>query len=266
MAIQVTPSTTGRNGSSYALFQGRVLKIEEFTETRNHSDTLDYTDHRSTLCTYALVWLGTHGVPPSESAYAGRTLVAHETMREPGGYKSEYDRKPRDLEYWEQFAWVDCTNLFVWRGSDRLEPTVDAEMGVGEPLMWANYLAWQAHQVSLAEKARREAAELKAARDAELAKAAAKKAALAAKSDAEKAGVEAMMAHTPAKGTTCTVDGFTGKVFWKGVKLYRNRWRGTVGLKDAKGAVAWIDVSHWVAYPSDKAAKKAKPAKKSAKK
>ena len=245
MAIQVTPSTTGRNGSSYTLFQGRVLKIEEITESRNHSGTLDYTDHRSTLCTYALVWLGTHGVPPSESAYAGRTLVAHETMREPGGYKSEYDREPRDLEYWEQFAWVDCPNLFVWPGSDRLEPTVDAEMGVGEPLMWANYLAWQAHQKGLAEKAQRELEAAAAQAREEKAKRAAKLAAKNAKLDLQKAHVEAQMVHTPAKGTTCTVDGFTGQVFWKGTKLYRGKWRGTVGLKDSKGQVAWIDVGHW---------------------
>jgi hypothetical protein len=260
MAILIT----SHNKSSFTLFAGRVLQVQKVTETRNWSDTLDYTDHRSTECTYALVWLGTHGVPPTASGRDGRTHANWESLRDPTSPGSEYDTKPRDLEYWEQFAWVDCTNLFTWRGSDHRVPEVDAEMGSGgEPLMWANYLAWQAHQKSLAAAALRAAAEQKAARDAELAKEAAKKAARAAKSDAERAGVEAMMAHTPAKGSTCTVDGFTGKVFWKGVKLYRNRWRGTVGLKDAKGAVAWIDVSHWVAYPSDKVVK---PAKKSSKK
>ena len=218
-------------------FEGRVLKVETVTETRNWSDTLDYTDHRSTECTYALVWLGTHGIPPHK--YDARPVAR--AIEHP----SEWS-KPRELEYWEQFAWVDCTNLFTWRGSPHCEPTVDAEMGTGDPLMWVNYLAWQGHLKGLAEKAARdaEAERLKRAEEAKVE--AAKKAARQAKSDAEKALVEAKMVQTPEKGTECTVDGFTGKVFWKGVKLYRNKWRGTVGLKDAKGAVAWIDVGHWV--------------------
>ena len=240
MAIKViTPQVV--NGSCttdgvepVTVFEGRVLKVEKVTETRNWSDTLDYTDNRSTECTYALVWLGTHGVRPY--AWGGRTTTRVEHRHAPAD----------DLEYWEQFAWVDCTNLFTWRGSPHLEPTVDAEMGTGDPLMWVNYLAWQGHLKGLAEKAARdaEAERLKRAEEAKVE--AAKKAARQAKSDAEKALVEAKMVHTPEKGTECTVDGFTGKVFWKGVKLYRNKWRGTVGLKDAKGAVAWIDVGHWV--------------------
>lgn len=257
MAIQTTP----HNGTPFTLFAGRVLEVQKVTETRNWSDTLDYTDHRSTECTYALVWLGTHGVPPTASGRDGRTHANWESLRDPAQPRGEYDTKPRDLEYWEQFAWVDCTNLFTWRGSDHRVPEVDAEMGAGgEPLMWANYLAWQAHQKSLAEKARREAEAAAAAHAEEEAKAAAKRAAKVAKSDAEKALVEARMAQTPAKGTTCTVDGFTGQVFWKGVKLYRGKWRGTVALKDAKGQVAWIDVGHWVpeATPAKPKAKKAR--------
>ena len=242
MAILITTYTK----SSFTLFAGRVLKLEHVTETRNHSDTLDYTDHRSTACTYALVWLGTHGVPPTASGRDGRTHANWESLRDPSREQGEFDAKPRDLEYWEQFAWVDCTNLFTWRGSDHREPEVDAEMGSsGDPLMWANYLAWQAHQKGLAEKALRDAQAAAEARKEEAAKAAAKLAAKNAKLDLQKAGVEAQMAHTPAKGTDCTVDGFTGKVFWKGVKMYRGKWRGTVGLKDSKGQVAWIDVGHW---------------------
>lgn len=241
MAITVTTYTK----SSFTLFAGRVLKVENVTETRNHSDTLDYTDHRSTECTYALVWLGTHGVPPTASGRDGRDHANWESLRDPAREPSEFDAKPRDLEYWEQFAWVDCTNLFAWRGSDHRVPEVDVTMSEGEPLMWANYLAWQAHQKGLAEKALRDAQAAAEVRKEEAAKAAAKLAAKNAKLDAQKAHVEAQMVHTPAKGTTCTVKGFTGQVFWKGVKLYRGKWRGTVGLKDAKGQVAWIDVGHW---------------------
>ena len=242
MAITVTTHTK----SSFTLFAGRVLKVENVSETRNHSDTLDYTDNRATDCTYALVWLGTHGVPPTVSGRDGRAHVNWESLRDPSREQGGFDAKPRELEYWEQFAWVDCTNLFTWRGSDHREPEVDTEMGKGgEPLMWANYLAWQAHQKGLAEKAQRELEAAVARAREEKAKRSAKLAAKNAKLDLQKAHVEAQMVHTPTKGTTCTVDGFTGQVFWKGTKLYRGKWRGTVGLKDSKGQVAWIDVGHW---------------------
>ncbi|MBM3301367.1 MAG: hypothetical protein FJY85_15615, partial [Deltaproteobacteria bacterium] len=46
------------------LFPNRVVRVQRMTEERNWSDTLDYSDWRSTNVVYALVWLGTHGVPP----------------------------------------------------------------------------------------------------------------------------------------------------------------------------------------------------------
>lgn len=264
MAITITPSTVisgsiARDGSNaYDLFAGRVIEVQHVTETRNHSDTLDYTDHRSTACTYALVWLGTHGVPGRE--YYGRTIATWESLRDPKQPPGEFDAKPRELEYWEQFAWVDCTNLFGWRGEGHRAPVADATMGKGDPLMWANYLAWKAYLQSQLEAARRrmeeEAAVLRAAREA----AAAKKAVKDAKLAAEKAAVEERMLKTPTKGTRCTVNGFTGNVFWKGVKMYRGKWTGTVGLKDAKGAVSWVDVGHWAPVVEEK-----KPAKKAKK-
>ena len=215
-------------------YVGRVLEVRTALENRNWSDTLDYTDFRTTSCTYALVWLGTHGVPAAAMTRWG----------EPCSWKAE---PARDLEYFEQFIWVDCTCLFVDRGQTIMEPTVDAEMGQGgDPMMWANYLAWQSYQKAAAEKLEAQRAAAAAQREEARKAAAAKHAAFMAKSAAEKATVEAAMLKTPAKGSAVTVDGFTGKVFWKGVKLYRNRWTGTVGVKNVRGEVRWVDVSHWV--------------------
>ena len=226
---------------TFDLFEGRVLKVEQVTETRNHSDTLDYSDHRSTKCTYALVWLGTNNLPP-KAPQVKSTLVGR-PMRHAEVYSFE-QKEVRDLEFHEQFAWIDCTNLFEWRGSDRLTPTVDAEMGKnGDPLMWANYIAWQGYMKGLEHQSK-----LMAEEDARLEEERRLKAeAKAQKSLNQKAVVEGALLKTPAKGTEVTYKDFTGKVFWKGVKQYRGKWRGTVGLKNNYGEVCWVDVSHWVA-------------------
>jgi hypothetical protein len=178
-------------------------------------------------------------------------------MRNPARAPGEFDAKPRELDFWEQFAWVDCTNIFTWRGEDRREAVADAEPGVGDPTMWANLLAWEAWLVAEAAAERRRLEEVRRREAEEAAARAAKLAAKNAKLEAGKAEVEARMLKTPPKGTRCTVNGFTGNVFWKGVKRYRGRWTGTVGLKDAKGNVSWVDVGHWAPVAEAK-----KPAKK----
>ena len=243
MAIEVF--TPRYNGGYYTLegveatkrFEGRVLKVEQCVETRNWSDTLDYTDYRSTNVTRALVWLGTHGVPGMRNAQ-GRLFA---NLSE-GEYWQE---KARDLEFHEQFAWVDCTNIFADRGETKYTPTVDAMMGEGDPMMWANFVAWEAYEKSVADKAARD----RAAREAEAAKleekrkaAAAKK---AAKAELAKAEAEAQLTKCPKKGTKVTVDGFTGMVFWTGVSKYYGKWNARVGVKDTRGEVRWIDAAHW---------------------
>ena len=135
-------------------FRGRVLKVNTFTARRNMSDTLDYTDFCDVKCVEAIVWLGTFGVPPT-----------FQGDRFPRYYVPFNGEGARELEYFEQFAIVDCSNHFVWRGSPIMEATVDAEMAdeTTDGMMWVNWAAVQAFH-----SANAEAAKIKqAARDAE---------------------------------------------------------------------------------------------------
>ena len=218
-------------------FEGRVLRIEKTIETRNWSDTLDYTDHRSTDCTWALVWLGTHGVPPQAR---GRIATGLET------YSWDAD-KARDLEVHEQYAWIDCTNLFSDRNGYRLVASVDSfdmQLLHGGPAMIEGLAIWEEHQREVrarfeaTKKAHKEEAAALAA--AVKAKAEARQAKLAEKHLAGKAEAEGQMARIPAKGTQVTVDGFTGRVFWTGVTKYRGTWGARAGVKDSKGNVVWV--------------------------
>ena len=126
-----------------------------------------------------------------------------------------------------------------------LQAAADGDYGMfGEALMWANLIAWEAHHKTIAEKRAQVERELvHEARQAEAA-IAIKKAARKAKQDAKDAGLKAMaegmLARIPAKGTTVTIDGFTGKVFWIGVTKFRGKWSARAGVKNSKNEVAWI--------------------------
>jgi len=233
-----SPELAAVIGGPKRFFEGRVLRIEKTTEVRNWSDTLDYTDHRSTDCTWALVWLGTHGVPPEGR---GRIAAHLET------YSWEAD-KARDLEVHEQYAWIDCTNLFSDRNGYRLVATVDSfdmQLLHGGPAMIEGVAVWEAfHTARLAkldEEARIESEKRQAIIDAEAAKKAARQAKRDEKLAAAKSVAEGQLARIPAKGTRVTVDGFTGMVFWRGVSKYYGKWNARAGVKDGKGNVQWID-------------------------
>ena len=222
-------------------FQHRVLRIEKTTEIRNWSDTLDYSDHRSTDCIWALVWLGTRGVPARDAHYAGGRTVAF--IDAP---KWDAD-KVRDLEVHEQFAWIDCTNLFSDRNGYALYPEVDPfdmQLLHGGPEMLEGVAVWEAYhkarREAKAEQDRKVAEEREAREAAEKAKKAAAQAKRDAKAAVAKAEAEKLLARIPAKGTLVTVDGFTGKVFWMGVKSYYGKWNARAGVKNAKGDVQWV--------------------------
>ena len=216
-------------------FLGRVVRTEVVTETRNWSDTMDYTDYRSTKCIYALVYMGRHGIAPMTRD--GRPVTGVNPF--PGS-------ETRDLEVGERFAWIDCTNLFSWRGVPVLTAEVDTfdmQLLHGGPEMFDDLAAWGAHQVSLQKAAAEERQAAAKAAEAQRQAAAAKAEKKAAKEAQLKASAEALLARIPAKGTTVTVDGFTGKVFWMGVSKYRGTYNARAGVKDSKGEVAWIDAA-----------------------
>ena len=153
--------------------------------------------------------------------------------------------KPRDLEFHEQFAWVDCTNMFVDRCGYSLQAKVDGEYVMfGEALMWANLIAWEAHHKVVREENLRKAEEVRQEVEAQKAQEEVKKAVRKAKQEAKdvvlKAAAEGLLARIPAKGTEVTVDGFTGKVFWTGATKYRGSWSARAGVKNGKGEVVWV--------------------------
>jgi hypothetical protein len=233
MPIVVTGFSSVTQSHSIApvtAFAGRVVRIERQTETRNLSGTLDYTDNQQVNAVYALVWLGNHAVPGKD--YYGRVM----TYAEAGRYN-----EPRELKVEEQFAWIDCTNDFTWRGSDILTPTVDETLDAGAV---AALPVWEAHQTFLAaERAAKAAAERvkwEESKRIEAEKAAAKEAKKAAKLEASKAAADAdYVMDAPMKGSVVTVAGFTGKLFWIGVRAYRGQYKCGIGVKDAKGNVQW---------------------------
>ena len=220
------------------MYVGRVLKVEHTVETRNWSDTLDYSDHRTTNCTYATVWVGTRGLPPTD-ARGFRLPLYLEDEAVPEYYTGHV----RDLEPHEQFRRVDCTNLFSDRSGRSLGPkedSFDMQLLWGGPEMLENWKLYEAHLAAEKLKAEAEAAVRQAAREAEEAKAAEKAAKKAAKDNAAKTEAESLLAKFPAKGTTVTVDGFTGKLFWTGATKYRGKWAAKAGIKNARGEVSWV--------------------------
>lgn len=234
MPIVVTGFSTATQSHSIAPvaeFAGRVVRIERQTEIRNLSGTLDYTDNQSVNAVYALVWLGTHAVPGRD--YYGRAMTY-------ASRHTQYDQ-PRELKAEEQFAWIDCTNDFTWRGCDSLAPAVDENLDAGAV---AALPVWEAHQTFLAaERAAKAAAERvkwEESKRIEAEKAAAKEAKKAAKLEASKAAADAEYAMVlPMKGSVVTAKGFTGTLFWVAVKEYRGQYAVRIGVKDAKGNVQW---------------------------
>ena len=243
MSITITKSrynseTNKYNKETSEGFAGRVVRIMQRSEYRNLSDTLDYSDFQTITATYALVWLGTHGLAGRrERGYVGDLpRVDHDSQ-----FRISCGDAARDLAAHEQFGWIDCTNAFVWRGCDELVPRVDEVLDAGAV---AALPVWEAEQKRLDDERLAQIAADKVRREAEAAAEAAKKAAReakkAAKLEASKAAADAdYVMVAPMKGSIVTVAGFTGTLFWIGVKEYRGQYGVRIGVKDAKGNVQW---------------------------
>lgn len=197
MAITCTNPLTGQVTLKYV---GQVLQIFKFVARRNMSDTLDYSDYQDVRCVEALVYLG-------------------RTATEKRWFVDRYLNPGDEIPVQHRFTRVDCSNHFVWRGCDSLEPVVDLTLD-SDPIVRAD---WEAHERFLAE----EAAKAKAAAEA---RQAAIEADLKAKEERRakrQAKVEAKLATVPPKGTLCKLGDFTGTLFWTGTRHGAPR----VGLK-----------------------------------
>ena len=104
MPITITDS----NGHVETKYRGEVVEVRKVTRTVNHSDTLDYSDFRSTECTDALVYVGRF-VKQNYHVKSGEKFLA----------------VGAEIPVADRFQWLNCTNLFCWRGSDHLLPSVD---------------------------------------------------------------------------------------------------------------------------------------------
>jgi len=117
-------------------YVGRVARVLRYVADRNHSDTLDYNDIRSTNVVEALVYIagGAEGFMPD--GYDTGAL-----------HWNPYTHDQRPIEV-QRFARIDCTNLFVWRGENHRTPVVDDEttwpIGMKEDLAVND--AWHAEQ------------------------------------------------------------------------------------------------------------------------
>ena len=98
--------------------RGEVVAVRTVVRSRNHSDTLDYTDFWETSCTEALVYVGRVA---KKSAYVHRKSLR---ALDPG--QRAYYAAGDVLDPIDRFDWLDCTCLFRDRGQSVREPSVDA--------------------------------------------------------------------------------------------------------------------------------------------
>ena len=217
------------------IFQNRVVTVKRYLAHKNLSDTKDVSDFQTVECVEALVWLGQENWPPVSYDHQPEP-----TIRYPLGSSVGYGGMVRELEPIEQFAWLDCSNLFVWRGRAELRPEADTG-DILDPEAASMYPLWQEfvsekvkHLTKVARDRKRYLDDLKAA---ERAKADKKDARL----ESTRAAADAVHKLLPPIGTVMEYDGFTGKLFWKAVKPFRNKYRSRIGLKDGNGFIRWID-------------------------
>ena len=215
-------------------FARRVLRVEEGPEYRNCSDTMDYSDWQTVRATWALVWLGTHGVPPREFNSKPVSYPSHASWE-----------GARDLEAHEQFAWVDCSNVFSWRYGYTLTAEVDTNPS-DDPAVWEALSVWEKHQAEIRAEKLRKSEEVRLAREAAEAKEAEKKAAReakkAAREVAQKAEAENLLRRVPQKGSKVTVQGVSGTIAWMGVTKHYGKFNARVGVRPEKGGeMIWVD-------------------------
>lgn len=134
---------TDHQGNVTVTHRGEVVEVRRFFAQRNHSDTLDYTDFRTTRVTEALV-------------YVGRTAGEMHRKEAVPAWKSwpeAYYAEGQPLAPEDRFKLIDCTNLFTYRGADRREPTVDDIRHPDVVIDYAEYLEAMA-RINAAREAR----------------------------------------------------------------------------------------------------------------
>lgn len=165
MAITTTYGNP-RNGDQVTTvnFEGRVVSVDNVTERRNWSDTLDYSDWRMTDCTIATVYLGRYGAKDAYDRYDAATMPRERYE----ALVADKRRSPLvELPAHERFLKVDVTNMWSWRTGKVDAATVDADEATYPELNhdYAEYMAHIANERKAAEaRERAREAALQAAR------------------------------------------------------------------------------------------------------
>lgn len=227
---------TGFGEAPVTEFVGAVVEVRVFHETRNLSDTMDYSDWQLTLCRTALAWCpecyaGTH---TADCARCGAI---------------QYYQAPHRFG----FRTIDVSNHFSWRNGRRLDATVDADLasGTGAPGLW---VAWDQYQQLLeAERAQAAARNMelqelrRVAEEQERAKAARREQRLRASKDA----AHELASRCPV-GSVVTHNGKRMYVHWAGAPKYRGKFVARVGLSEhparpgitvRSNALVWVDAA-----------------------
>jgi len=210
MAIKVTHTNPATQVSTVShTHEHRVLEVRSYQASRNHSDTLDYTDFAMTTVTEALVYRGRRApkwsfLPVSET----NPLV--------------------DVPLADRFTWLDCTNLFTWRGQDHMVPTVDRDALALDALLAEDYLAWLDIEAAKQAAARRALDEKLAAEQWRIA-------------NLPKVGVQ----MTVAKGKKVKV-GTTGTVAWISYKTGGVLLKDDARWQDRNEPGTWVNPEHLV--------------------
>ena len=105
-----------REGAVSTTHTGEVVEIRRFKANRNMSDTLDYSDYQVVDCVEALVYIG---------RVAKGKMIRKSSVPAWESYPKGYYAEGEALDPIDRFQWVDCSNHFVWRGSDVRTPRVD---------------------------------------------------------------------------------------------------------------------------------------------
>lgn len=214
-------------------FKNAVVKMVTQKESRNLSDTLDYSDFHTVQAKYALVWLPALGTAGRYYLHAQnieglQTKVATILDANSGMGKAYETALNLPAEY--QFAWVDCTNQLSWRTAISRDAEIDAFSAV-VPFTLQLIEAY----IAYCEYVDVKHAELIAEKQARLARIAEQEQKQHAEALADqnlKHMLEIEFTRRGCKkGVSVNTPRGAAKISWTGVQKYRGKWNARVGVR-----------------------------------
>lgn len=220
------------------LFKNAVLKLHTQSESRNCSDTLDYSDFQTVTARYALVWLP--ALDASMKYYLrndgpslnGVKQIVAVLVNADYSFGDANGASASKLPAEQQFAWIDCSNHMAWRYGVTRAPEMDAFAAVTHftAQMLEAYFVYDENQKKLAIDAEKAVMAAKSREDERLKKAAAEEQA----EQALKHSLEIKLASGGfKKGVSVKTSKGSGKIAWTGITKYRGKWDARIGVRIA---------------------------------